>query len=90
MNEGLISRFESAFGPVNAFYEDAGHLFGIINSQNIDSSRNKGLSTQTWQHMDVIKRTAAERNLPLIVFTHIPLYKPHGACTDDPLIWYDK
>lgn len=36
-----VKRFEEAFGPVNEFFEIAGHRFVKINSQNVDPSMNK-------------------------------------------------
>lgn len=36
-----VQRFESAFGKVNNHFEISGHLFGIVNSMNLDKSRDK-------------------------------------------------
>lgn len=41
VSEYFLRRFEKSFGPVNSKYYLADHIFGIINSMNIDSSRDK-------------------------------------------------
>ncbi len=41
MSSELIRKFEGTFGPVNARYYAAGHLFGVVNSMNIDNAKDK-------------------------------------------------
>jgi len=61
----------------------------VINALNIDSSKDKELSNQTWNHMVALAEESVSKNLPLILFLHVPLYKPAGFCRDDPKIHYN-
>ncbi|PRP89300.1 hypothetical protein PROFUN_02174 [Planoprotostelium fungivorum] len=83
INSYQISKFEKAFGAVNDRYEASGHILGIFNSMNVDTSSDQRLSESTWNHM---KELAEERKKgkPLILLTHVPLYKPRGSCVDGP------
>ena len=68
----------------------AGHLLGVVNALNIDKSRNqvnytfilistfKELSNQTWNHLKLLAEES--KSMPLILFLHIPLFKPKGVC----------
>lgn len=70
-----INRFEQAFGKVNDKFYVSGHLFGVVNSINLDSSRDQTLYNQTWDHLQALKEEAESTQSPLIILTHIPLYK---------------
>ncbi|PVV01801.1 hypothetical protein BB560_003769, partial [Smittium megazygosporum] len=70
------------------------HHLVFLNSNNLDASKDKILRKGTW---DFLQKVVADNRLshlndinPLILFTHIPLHKPHGLCTDGPKIKYDK
>jgi len=68
-------RFEKAFGKVNDQVIIADHVVGIVNSVNIDPSSEKGLQTQTWDHLTNLSATSKANDMPLILMTHIPLHK---------------
>jgi len=88
-----IERFEKSFGPVNWRYYTAGHLLAVVNSMNLDTAKHQELRERTILHVNEIaaecKRFEIENGfrLPVILLTHIPLYKPKGVCFDDPEIW---
>ncbi|KAF2075824.1 hypothetical protein CYY_002858 [Polysphondylium violaceum] len=70
-----INRFEQAFGKVNDKFYVSGHLFGVVNSINLDRSQDERLYNQTWDHLRALKEEAESTQSPLIILTHIPLYK---------------
>lgn len=70
-----VQRFEKVFGKVNDDIIIADHVIGIVNSQNIDASVDEGLREQTWAHIDKLKKTSEENNMPLVMMMHIPLHK---------------
>lgn len=37
----MITRWETAFGPVNTKYYASGHILGIVNGMNIDEATDQ-------------------------------------------------
>jgi len=85
-----LQRFEKAFGEVNDELIIADHLVGIVNSVNIDFSSEKDLQDKTWEHMRNLSATSIERNMPLIIMTHIPLHKDTFEDKNYENIWAKK
>lgn len=70
----VISRFEGAFGPVNTYFIAAEHMFVVINSMTLDESLSS-LRSATWNFVEEAGRAADASGLPVVLVTHIPLYK---------------
>eukprot|EP01133_Synstelium_polycarpum_P016942 gene16942-20154_t len=71
-----INRFESAFGRVNEKFYVAGHIVAVLNSINLDSnSRYSELRDETWQFLREVTEERRSTGTPVILATHIPLYK---------------
>ncbi|KAJ2473316.1 hypothetical protein GGI02_000939 [Coemansia sp. RSA 2322] len=81
-----INRFASNFGPLNTEWltrvDGKLHRFAILNAMNLDKTRHAEYRAQAWSF---VKHLAAERQqnpeIPLILFSHIPLHKQADACT---------
>ena len=74
----VISRFEAAFGPVNTHFVAAGHTFVVLNSMTLDESQ-ADLRSATWSFVEEAGRAANASGLPVVLVTHIPLYKDKTA-----------
>jgi len=85
ISKHLVKRFENAFGRVNQYFDINGHIFANINSLNLDSSMDKDLQSNSWDHV----RGLASAQAPVILLTHIPMHKPSGYCADGPQIIVD-
>jgi len=85
-----VDRFERVFGPTNTKYYIADHLVAVVNSQNIDNAQHKGLAQKTWNHLKSIAKESQTSGVPVILFLHIPLWKPPGSCTEDSFIKYNR
>jgi len=85
-----LNRFEKAFGAVNTKQYVADHLLVTVNSQNMDKAKLTELSKMTWDHLREIAQIGKETGVPIILFLHIPLFKPPGSCVDDPIITLDQ
>eukprot|EP01132_Coremiostelium_polycephalum_P003258 gene3258-4080_t len=83
-----IDRFESVFGKVNSKIYIGGHIFGIVNSINLDSSQNKELQEEAWQHLRELATESQTTKTPLILTTHIPLYKEFNSNETYPNLPY--
>ncbi|EGC31194.1 hypothetical protein DICPUDRAFT_82899 [Dictyostelium purpureum] len=70
-----INRFEEAFGRVNDKFFFGGHLIGVLNSINLDGSMTEHFQKEAWDHLRELKHDAEATQSPLIIVTHIPLYK---------------
>jgi len=79
-----ISIFERAFGPVNTKLYAAGHILGVFNSLNIDTSSDKNYHDSTWRHLKELASEVSAENSSMIILTHVPLWKPEGNCVDGP------
>ncbi|KAN0011997.1 hypothetical protein ACTFIU_000216 [Dictyostelium citrinum] len=75
VNEARINRFEASFGKINDKFFVGGHLIGVVNSINLDSSYDEKLQSDVWTHLKELKHDAESTQSPLIIVTHIPLYK---------------
>lgn len=73
-NSRVISRFEEAFGPVNTYFVAAEHMFVVVNSMTLDESQTS-LRDATWKFVEEAGRAADTSGLPVVLVTHIPLYK---------------
>ncbi|KAJ2241025.1 hypothetical protein GGI13_007479 [Coemansia sp. RSA 455] len=58
---------------------------------NLDKTRNIQYRQQAWQFVQQLVAERQERpDIPLILFSHIPLHKPAGACVASPSIRYQN
>ncbi|GAM22178.1 hypothetical protein SAMD00019534_053530, partial [Acytostelium subglobosum LB1] len=72
----LVQRFEDAFGKVNRKWYVAGHILAIFNSMTLDPpSNDQEVYDEAWQFLNDLARERNTTNTPIILATHIPLYK---------------
>ncbi|RKP11662.1 hypothetical protein BJ684DRAFT_17768 [Piptocephalis cylindrospora] len=84
---GRVDRFVREFGPVNAeWVEDSGVRVVVVNSMALESAVHGHLKQETWEHLWVTSQKQAQDPRPLLLLSHIPLYKPEGVCFDPPEI----
>ncbi|KAJ2744377.1 hypothetical protein GGI20_003034, partial [Coemansia sp. BCRC 34301] len=88
-----INRYVNNFGPLNREWlvdTDGGtHRFAILNAMNLDKTRNAQYRRQAWQFVQQLVTERQENpDIPLILFAHIPLHKPAGACVALPRTKY--
>jgi len=72
-----VDRFENSFGLVNDHLIINEHLIGVLNSINIDRSRDDSLEKDVWDKMDYLRNVSENTGMPLIIMTHIPLHKDY-------------
>ncbi|KAJ2057900.1 hypothetical protein GGH13_007234, partial [Coemansia sp. S155-1] len=90
-----INRYTNNFGPLSrewlARIDGSIHRFAILNAMNLDKTRNIQYRQQAWQFVQQLVAERQERpDIPLILFSHIPLHKPAGACVASPSIRYQN
>ncbi|CAG8584026.1 5951_t:CDS:2, partial [Acaulospora colombiana] len=105
ISQHRVDRWEREFGKVNfnswiPLVESAEnpknskvHRLAVINSMNIDGpARNEQLRSETWSFLDALaeEREHDDHQTPLILSTHIPLYKREGLCVDGPMTLLDE
>jgi len=84
ISKDRVQRWQRYFGPVNYLLPLYDHNFVVLNSLNLDSSRDKSLQKDSYHHLDLVA------GLPRIVLlTHVPLFKDPSPCNDQPFIEYD-
>lgn len=82
-----VDRFVRAFGPVNAeWVEESGVRIVVINSMVLESSADGALRQEAWDHLLAVSQLQTQDPRPLLLLSHIPLYKPPGVCFDPPEI----
>ncbi|CAG8468471.1 13647_t:CDS:2 [Dentiscutata erythropus] len=68
------------------------HRIAVINSMNIDGpASDEDLRLETWSFLDSLaeEREQNEYDIPLILLSHIPIYKEEGLCIDGPMTIFD-
>ncbi|KAJ2061485.1 hypothetical protein GGI17_003060 [Coemansia sp. S146] len=90
-----VNRYTNNFGPLSrewlARIDGGIHRFAILNAMNLDKTRNIQYRRQAWQFVQQLVVERQERpDIPLILFSHIPLHKPAGACVASPSIRYQN
>ncbi|KAJ2894894.1 hypothetical protein IWW38_002450, partial [Coemansia aciculifera] len=90
-----INRYVNNFGPLNrewlARVDGGTHRFAILNAMNLDKTRNAQYRQQAWKFVQqLVTERQKHPDIPLILFSHVPLHKPAGACVDSPRIIYRK
>ncbi|KAJ2416838.1 hypothetical protein H4218_003809 [Coemansia sp. IMI 209128] len=90
-----INRYTNNFGPLSREWlsriGDSTHRFAILNAMNLDKTRRIQYRQQAWQFVHQLVAERRERpDIPLILFSHIPLHKHAGACVASPSIKYHK
>lgn len=96
MNVYVYERFVQEFGPQNTDYElevgngngvDLRLWVGVVDSMSLDGTMDRAFHTEAWKHLEHL---AHERRVhprkPLLLLTHIPLWKAEGSCMDVPSI----
>ena len=84
MTADRVERFERAFGSLSGqFQVGQFHRFAYFNAQNLDGGSDLRLFNQTREFIDELARSTADAK-NLILFSHIPFYKPRGVCVDGP------
>ncbi|KAL0488631.1 hypothetical protein AKO1_015675 [Acrasis kona] len=80
-----LSNFERHFGQQNTVRDFAGHKLVTINSLTLDGTRDHSIKQGTW---DFLENTAKQLKSDdkVLLFIHVPLHKPKGACYDPPNI----
>ncbi|KAJ1971020.1 hypothetical protein H4R35_005515 [Dimargaris xerosporica] len=94
ITEAMLHRWQSSFGQVNhefwlcAAQQRPTHRVVVLNTQNLDPSRNQDLRNASWTFLQqqVATQWHTQFAQPLLLLMHIPLYKPHGLCVDGPEI----
>ncbi|CAG8577498.1 14779_t:CDS:2 [Acaulospora morrowiae] len=69
------------------------HRLAVVNSMNVDGpAQNEQLRSETWSFLDALaeEREREDHQIPLILSTHIPLYKREGLCVDGPMTLLDE
>ncbi|KAJ2834215.1 hypothetical protein GGI24_000495 [Coemansia furcata] len=84
-----INRYVNNFGPLSrewlARIDGGIHRFAILNAMNLDKTRNTQYRRQAWQFVQQLVDKRRQRpDVPLILFSHIPLHKHAGACVASP------
>ena len=70
----VINRFEEAFGRTNIRFVTAGHMFVVVNSMVLDESL-PSLRRAAWDFVERSGRAAMKEGMPVVLITHVPLYK---------------
>jgi hypothetical protein len=103
ISEKVITRFEKSFGSSNFHFHYPLGLdlnndskvdmatFGILNNLLMDPSRERGIQYDVWAFTGELASLRKQRpHEPLIILSHIPLYKQIG-CVDKPFtLWSDS
>jgi len=84
-SQTLVRRWERVFGKVNFNLTLFNHNFVILNSMNLDSSRDQRLHVEVW---DQVRKSSTWDNI--ILLTHIPLHKDPSPCVDKYFIEFDN
>ncbi|KAJ2335415.1 hypothetical protein GGI00_001371, partial [Coemansia sp. RSA 2681] len=84
-----INRYVKNFGPLNrewlARVDGGTHRFAILNAMSLDKTRNIQYRQQAWQFVQQLVAERQERpDIPLILFSHIPLHKQDVDCVASP------
>ncbi|KAJ2548883.1 hypothetical protein EV175_004658 [Coemansia sp. RSA 1933] len=79
------TRFVNNFGPLNRKWtvdiNGRLHRMAILNAMNLDKTRMRQYRVEAWDFVHGLAADSAKMpDLPLILFLHIPLYKPNGVC----------
>ncbi|KAJ5079715.1 metallo phosphoesterase related [Anaeramoeba ignava] len=77
----IIERFEKNFNKLNIEMNESNHIFAFLNNIPLDGSLNEIEKSKTWDF--VLKLSEVTNEKPIILFMHIPLYKPKGSCPGD-------
>ncbi|KAJ2340747.1 hypothetical protein GGF43_006336, partial [Coemansia sp. RSA 2618] len=65
---------------------DGLHQFAIINAMHLDATREDQFRNATWEFVQQLAAQRAQHpDIPLALFLHIPLSKPAGICTAQPV-----
>jgi hypothetical protein len=89
LRRDIMERFEGVFGKADDHSVAFGHDVVMLNSLVLDGNLGPEFNQPT---VELIERLAEQREnatRPLILLTHIPMYKPAGVCFDDPEIVRD-
>jgi len=81
----VLRRFEHEFGPSNSRHIVAGHLVVNVNSMLLEGCE-PSLRHETWRFVDDCAKHASLEKLPVILVTHIPLYKQAASRGCDPYV----
>ncbi|RKP39906.1 hypothetical protein BJ085DRAFT_32606 [Dimargaris cristalligena] len=89
----MVERWEKDFGLVNHQFviladHPAAPKVVMLNTQNLDHSRYASVQEAAWKFLQQVseEQWATHFTHPLLLFLHIPLYKPTGLCVDPPEI----
>ncbi|KAF0470279.1 hypothetical protein F8M41_025417 [Gigaspora margarita] len=99
MSRRRVDRWEREFGktnfggwiPSNSSSTSEGlisHRFAVINSMNIDGPvSDEDLRSETWSFLNSLAEEREQNGyeIPLILLSHIPIYKNEGLCIDGPM-----
>lgn len=82
---GVLRRFEDAFGPSNAKFVVGEHLFVNVNSMLLEGA-DPQLQRATWRFLEECAQVAAAERMPVVLLTHIPLFKQAATRGCDPFV----
>ncbi|KAF5354930.1 hypothetical protein D9756_005402 [Leucocoprinus leucothites] len=87
-SKGIRRYYQNHFGPLNNIINLNNHTFFALDAPDLvdeDYQRNaRGAAFDRWEPIpggtvEAVRNVAAENHHPLILLSHIPLYRPDGA-----------
>eukprot|EP00033_Pygsuia_biforma_P002355 GCRY01002605.1.p1 GENE.GCRY01002605.1~~GCRY01002605.1.p1 ORF type:complete len:395 (-),score=18.50 GCRY01002605.1:2-1186(-) len=77
----VFERFSRTFGSPNKLYYYSNHIIAVINSICLDGPASNPCVQESWEHLERVSKLRP--SFPVVLLTHIPLFKPDDACVDD-------